>query len=107
MHPRTLARLASLSTHLRRAPRPSCSSAMSTSSSIPLDNTPLNFATSAVPENNSLGEQRHIKTAAALIIGCVACSVFTNGKLRVAVKGRNSQWKDARPKLELLCTVLF
>ncbi|KAJ8596880.1 Molybdopterin binding protein [Rhizopogon salebrosus TDB-379] len=70
MHSRTLARLASISAHARRAALPSCSKPMSTA--IPPDNPlsqPLNFATSPVPKRNPLGEQRHIKTAAALIIG--------------------------------------
>ncbi|KAG1872888.1 MoaB/Mog domain-containing protein [Suillus subalutaceus] len=73
MHPRTLARLTSLSTHIRRTPlRPAHSRRMSCAT-VPPDNAtfqlpPLNFAISPVPKHLS-DKGRHIKTAAALIIG--------------------------------------
>jgi len=70
MNPRTLARLTSLSTHLRL---PSHSRLMSCTT-VPPDNAtfqlpPLNFATSPVPKHLLSNKGRHIKTAAALIIG--------------------------------------
>lgn len=72
MHPRTLARLASLSAHLRRTPLPTHSKPLSCST-VPPDNStfqlpPLNFTISPVPKHPP-NKGRHIKTAAALIIG--------------------------------------
>ncbi|KAH7912853.1 MoaB/Mog domain-containing protein [Hygrophoropsis aurantiaca] len=74
MHRLTTARLASLAAHIRR-PNPHCArirtmsssatNSQSTTASVFLD---YNFSISPIPKN-PLGEGKHIKTAAALIIG--------------------------------------
>jgi hypothetical protein len=109
MHSRTLARLASISAHARRAALPSCSKPMSTA--IPPDNPlsqPLNFATSPVPKRNPLGEQRHIKTAAALIIGYVYCSWFTKMKTKNSYQGTRFSMErhSTETRITLLGSVL-